>query len=485
VQFTREINRLLKGILIAFVCIALASAFWAITGAESILRRDDNPRRVEAEATIQRGAIVDRNENPLVFSEPGDNGFMVRRYLEPSMSSALGYYSLRYGVGGAEAAYDPQLRGTDQPSNALTFITNGLLHRPQIGSDIRLTLDLDIQRALADALEGRRGAAVVLGVGDDLNGDILAMVSNPTFEPNSLDQNWDQLTVDMGQPFFNRVLQGAYQPGAALQTVLLSAAVLVGAPLETPLEGATAPITVDDVTLSCAFPLPEMAFSLREAYAFACPAPFASLAQSLGVSTFEAALETFRLDQPPELPNFATLPNFASTANATVTPSPPAVTVTSLVENALGQGSLTVSPLAMAVIAGGVVNDGNAPQPRLLAAVRPPHGENFQPVQVVNPTIPIATANTASALQDLMRGAVTQGAAGNAARDGIDIGGHVAQAFAGERSLAWFIGFAELDDGHSVAVAVVLEDSDDLGLAGDIGGTALAAANAALSASQP
>jgi peptidoglycan glycosyltransferase len=474
VQFTREINRLLKGILIAFACVALAAAFWAVTGAESILRRSDNPRRVEAEAAIRRGAILDRDDEPLVISEPAANGFMTRRYLEPSMSSALGYYSLRYGVAGVEAAYDAQLRGSDRPRDALTFITDGLLHRPQVGSDIRLTLDLDIQRVLADALEGRRGAAVVLGVGDAFNGDILAMVSNPTFEPNTLDQNWEQLTADSGQPFFNRVLQGAYQPGAALQTVLISAAVLVGAPLETPMENATAPVTVDGVTLSCAFPLPEMAFSLREAYAFACPAPFVSLAQTLGVSTFEAALETFRLDQPPALPGFAPLPDLAAT------PDPRTMSEADLVENALGQGSLTVSPLAMAVIAGGIVNDGNAPQPRLLASVHPPETTSWLPAQAINPTVPIATANTASALQDLMRGAVIQGAAGNAARDGIDIGGHVAQAFAGDQSLAWFIGFAELDDRRAVAVAVVLEDSADLGLAADIGGTALAAADAAL-----
>lgn len=478
-QFTREINRLLKGILIAFACVALASAFWAVTGAETILKRDDNPRRVEAEALIQRGSIFDRNDNPLVISERDANGFMARRYLEPSMSSALGYYSLRYGVGGAEAAYDAQLRGSDQPRDALTFITDGLLHRPQVGSDVRLTLDLDIQRALADALEGRRGASVVLGVGEELNGDILAMVSNPTFEPNSLDQNWDQLAADAGQPFFNRVLQGAYQPGAALETVLMSAAVLVGEPLETPIEGATAPVTVNDVTLSCAFPLPEMAFTLREAYAFACPMPFALLAEALGVSTFEAALETFRLDQPPTLPNFEALPQAAASGTAA---APRTLNDANLVESALGQGNLTVSPLAMAVIAGGIVNEGNAPQPRLLAATLPPNAATFQPVQTVNPTMPIATANTASALQDLMRGAVTQGAAGNAARDGIDIGGHVAQAFAGERSLAWFIGFAELDENRAVAVAVVLEDSADLGLAADIGGTALAAAHDALSA---
>lgn len=96
------------------------------------------------------------------------------------------------------------------------------------------------------------------------------------------------------------------------------------------------------------------------------------------------------------------------------------------------------------------------------------------------PTIPLMTDSTARQLQDLMRGAVAQGAAQNAGRPAIDIGGHAALAYSGDGTLAWFVGFATLGGDEAVAVAVVLEDSRDPGLAADIGGTALDFAGRAL-----
>ena len=59
------------------------------------------------------------------------------------------------------------------------------------------------------------GAVVVLNIP---SGEVLAIVSLPTYDPNTLDTNWEQLTQAAGKPFFNRALQGAYQPGGTLET---------------------------------------------------------------------------------------------------------------------------------------------------------------------------------------------------------------------------------------------------------------------------
>jgi cell division protein FtsI/penicillin-binding protein 2 len=93
------------------------------------------------------------------------------------------------------------------------------------------------------------------------------------------------------------------------------------------------------------------------------------------------------------------------------------------------------------------------------------------------------TVNTARQLQDLMRNAVANGAAQNAGRPDIDIAGHASLAYSGEGTQAWFVGFATLRGRQGVAVAIVLENSDDPGLAADIGGTALMAAQTALNSS--
>lgn len=475
-RFGREINRLLIGLLFSFALIAAAAAYWAMTGANTILQRADNPRRVLAESAIRRGMIQDRDGTILVESV-SSNGVMIRRYLHADAYSATGYYSQRYGAGGIEAAFDPLLSGSERAlsSDLWSRLEEEVLHLPRQGSDIRLTLELDVQRALVDAFAGAQGAAVVLSVPD---GTVLGMISQPDFDPNLLDAEWDSLRADPGRPFFNRALQARYQPGAAAQTLLMAGALLTRQPLDTPIENAVDALQLGDITLSCAFALPDLELTLRDAYAFACPSPFANLVTQLDVSGVQGLFDTFRIGALPALIG-------AETAAAPgVTPNPQ-VTITSdnLLAEALGQGSWGLTPLEMATIAAGIVNDGNAPQPTILAAVRHPDSENWTLIDTPRPTLAIATTSTARSLQDLMRSAAAFGAAGNAARPLLDIGGHVGLAYTGDQTLAWFVGFVTTDVRRAAVVVVVLEDSGDLGLAADIGGTALAQAWDTLQAS--
>lgn len=466
---TRALNWLAAGVLTAFALVALTAGYWAVVGPDTILKRTDNPRLVEAEASIVRGDIVDRADRVLATSTqtPGSR-FTARVYPHPETSPVTGYASLRYGVGGAEAAFNAILRGDTLPGDFWSDLGAALLHRPQHGSDVRLTLDLDVQQALAAALDGHAGAAVVMAVP---SGAILGLVSAPTFDPNALEANWEALTTDAGRPFFNRALQGSYQPGGIMQTPLLAAGLMDGQPLEQEAEGATAAVEVGEVTLMCAVRLPFDTLTLSESYRFACPQPFQRLALTLGPEAVQAALDMFHFFAP------TALAGFERRASDGV---PPAVTLENLVEIALGQGAVVVSPLEMAVMAAAIVNDGNAPQPYLLAETRAPGATNWAAVQQVRPTTPYTTAATARQLQDLMRSTVAQGAALNAARLGLDIGGHATLAYAGDSAQAWFVGFATLPGLRGLAVAVVLEDSRDPGLAADIGGEALAAAHRAL-----
>ncbi|MGQ9887582.1 MAG: penicillin-binding transpeptidase domain-containing protein [Aggregatilineales bacterium] len=467
---TRALNHLAAGLLIAFTLVALSASYWAVIGPDTILRRADNPRLVEAEASIVRGQIVDRNGVLLAVSEQdADRRFPRRVYPHPEASPLIGYASQRYGVGGAEAAYNAILRGDTLPKGVWGELTNTLLHQPQRGSDIRLTLDINVQQTLADALVGQAGAAVVLAVP---SGAVLGLASAPMFDANTLDADWERLRADPGRPFFNRALQGSYQPGGAVQTPLLAAGLLDGQPLETEIAGATVPVNTAGAALTCALRLPELALTLREAYGFACPEPFRQLALALGSESVQAAFDMFHFGQPPALAGF----EFQAISDADAFE----ITDNNLEEMALGQGDIVVTPLQMAVMAAAIVNDGNAPQPYLLVETRAPGAALWEPVLQVRPTTPYATAATARQLQDLMRSAVAQGAAINAARPGLDIGGHAALALSGASTQAWFVGFATLPGLRGVAVAVVLENSRDPGLAADIGGQALAAAHRAL-----
>ena len=468
-NFTREINRLTTGILVLLVIVALAATYWAVVGPDTILLRQDNPRLVQAAAQIHRGDIVDRNGTLIATSNTNADSSFTRQYLYPEMNSALGYASLRYGVGGAEAAFNRLLRGDNVGKDFLTQLANGLLHRVQHGSDVRLTFDLSIQRQAVKAMGTHSGSIVVL---DIPSGQVLAMVSLPTYDPNTLDANWEVLSKAPGKPFFNRALQGAYQPGIALQTPLIAAALLANYPLDTPIEQATQSIKVGDVTMQCVTKPPSDRLTLQEAYAYGCPYPFAKMVQELGIETIQSGFNTFQLEQPPTLAGYVVVPSSESSDSSHLQ-----LGTSNFTKNALGQGTITVSPLEMAVIAGAIFNDGNAPIPYSLLQVHQPPIEAW-----VNETnsyafIPMLTANSARQMQVFMEAAVKNGAAQAAVQTGLTIGGHAALAYVGNTTQSWFIGFVSNGSNQGATIAVILEDTHDTNLAVQIGGQVLAAAH--------
>lgn len=463
--FNREINRLMTGILFLFAVVALAAGYWAIVGPDTLLQRQDNPRLVLAEEQIHRGDIVDRDGIVLVTSAQNDDGNLTRKYLYSEMFSALGYSSIRYGVSGAEAAFNSILRGDDTRKDFLTQLADDFLHRTQQGVDIRLTFSLPIQQRAAEAMTDHVGSIVVLDVP---SGQVLALLSLPTYDPNMLDTNWETLAQAEGNPFFNRALQGAYQPGSALQTPLMAAGLLANYPIDTVIDLATQTVKVGDVSIRCVAQPPSNTLSLQEAYAYGCPYPFAKMVDDLGIETIQSGFKTFDLDNPPTLAGYvvqsSTEPSntthiFLGTNNFT--------------ENALGQGRITVSPLEMAVITSAIFNDGNAPVPYTLLQTRQPDSNTWVDNKTINPSIPMLTANSARQMQSLMQAAVTTGAAQKAAQPEMMIGGHAGLAYVGKTVQSWFIGFVSTASNQGAAIAVILEDTNDASLAAQIGGEVL------------
>lgn len=460
-NFTRQINYLIAGSLLLFVVIGGAASYWAITGPEGILTRDDNPRRVEAEAAIRRGSIHDATGRLLAETRVTDTGALERRYFYSAMNSVLGYFSLRYGTGGAEAAYNDILRGETLPLTWERYWEQNVLHRPGVGSDVRLTLRHEIQQAAADALQGRRGAAVVLRVPD---GAILALVSQPTFDPNTLDTDWANLITAADTPFFNRALQSRYQPGGTLQTLLMALAMLTNTDINTVYADADQTIEIDDLSVGCAEQPPQSDLTLRQAYAFGCPAPFVELAETLGTTRLNQFFSSIYLDQPPIMAGF--VPEVRQDDAALPFNDP-----TQQVADVIGQSEFTLNPLTLASMAAAIAGNGNVPSPYALEATRPPGGD-WQTVTPDQVSTPLMTNEAARRLREIMTTSLPEGVARAASRPDLNVGGQAALAYTGEETLAWFMGFAPITDDQSLAIALIIEQSDDptqaAQLAGDI-----------------
>ncbi|MCA9915882.1 MAG: hypothetical protein KC496_21155, partial [Anaerolineae bacterium] len=436
-ELTREVQRLALSFLVLFALIGSAATYWATFGADSILLREDNPRTVEDEAAIRRGGLYPRNENtPLAATVENDDGSLTRIYYDPASYSYTGYFSLRYGVGGAEAAYDPLLRGETDRSLE-TYFQQEILHLPQVGLDVQLTLDSRIQQHLYEALNGMRGAAVVLRVPD---GAVAAMVSLPTYDPNVLDEQWETLIEAEGNPFFNRAVQGQYQPGGLIQTSLVGLALLQQESLSAIQAGATEPVTINNLSLTCALAPPSDSLTLQQAYAYSCPTPFLQLAQVIPQNTIEESFMRLSRIGTPRLEGF--IPDNPEVER---TPEATASITATYEEWLLGQGQLTVSPLGIASATGALINAGNAPLPYTLSAIREPGSEwNNQPH--IAQTLPLTTETIARRLREQMQNNLR--VLGTAIPDGTTIGGHVALSYSGEETQAWFTGFILLEGGR-------------------------------------
>lgn len=454
-----NINRTINLILILFALVTVWLGYWGVARAPELLAREDNPRQVVAEQRVRRGQILDRHGTPLAWSEADVEGYVERYYTGDWLAHVVGYYSLRYGVGGIEATFDEQLRG-EVDRTAWETWRDELLHRPQIGQDVQLTLDADLQRAASETLGEQTGAIVLLDAG---TGEVLALVSHPTFDPNQLDEDWKVLRQAPGQPLFNRATQGLYPAGAIFNTVIMAAA------LE---EGLTAPSQVfhdkygrekiGDITVRCANHPGIITFDLLHAAAYGCNITFAQLSLRLGSDSVIEYARRFGIGLLPRLE----IPSQAGQLAGELFLSPEALVLTSF-----GQGEVLVSPLQMALVAATVANEGQMPRPTLL-------------LHQIEPARPVISQETAQVIRQAMVLAVAEGPAGQAALPGVTVAGKVGTAKVGDEAIphAWFIGFAPAGPGETphFAIAVVVEHSGQGGqIAAPIAAQSLALALAA------
>ena len=219
-----RIQHLFLVLLAGYLLMILGLAWWGGWRGDALLAREDNPRLVEAELRIQRGRIVDNNG--IVLAENGGTlARQTRLYPQPLAEPVLGYYSLRYGTAGVEEGLDAILRGETDDEREL--VERDLLHLPQVGQDIRLSLDMALQTALIDTMGEETGAAVLLSLprnNQDPIALVRALVSTPSFDPNELDTIFETLVEDENGPLLNRATQAQYQPGEILWPFLWAVA---------------------------------------------------------------------------------------------------------------------------------------------------------------------------------------------------------------------------------------------------------------------
>jgi cell division protein FtsW (lipid II flippase) len=240
---TSQYLQLASFLLLSLLIVGIGTGWWAFYRAPALLTRTDNPRRTIDDRYVQRGSILDRNNEPISASR-GTPGDYSRAILYPPLSPIVGYTHPFYGQAGLETSMDEYLRGV-RGNSTLSIWGNHLLYgQPPPGLDIRTTLDLNLQNRVDQAFGEHHGAAVLM---NPISGEVLAMASHPGFDANSLDETWSNLVENESSPLLNRATLGRYPTGNLLNTLFPEGLVAYGLDQDIPIHLPTgAPPSPED-----------------------------------------------------------------------------------------------------------------------------------------------------------------------------------------------------------------------------------------------
>lgn len=221
---------LFYSLLFALFCLLFFQLFHlqVIWGQRNLELSEGNRIKIE-KIKAPRGIIYDQEERPLVYNIPGEKTPLIRDYLyREVLAHLIGYLDVDYqGASGLEKEHDETLCGEDG-GELIEVDTEGKKIRvigrqePVAGNNLHLTINLDLQKKAYEVLENKKGAVVV---SQPETGEILALVSRPSFNPNKISE---ELLNDLNQPLFNRAKNGVYPPGSIFKIVTAAAGLETG-----------------------------------------------------------------------------------------------------------------------------------------------------------------------------------------------------------------------------------------------------------------
>ncbi|MBQ7916489.1 MAG: hypothetical protein IJ315_06850, partial [Firmicutes bacterium] len=209
----KKSERVLKGCcIILFIMLAAWLLKTIVVDSITIATNAYNPRLEEVESNFIRGTILDRNGKPLAKQVQNDDGSYYRKYPYGSSMGLVTGYSYQ-SKSGLELALNSELLSAGSVEDLINY---WILDRTIPGCDVVTTLDGKISQYAYDRL-GDFNGVVIISEAD--TGRIIALVSKPAYDPNTVMDEWDVLQEDENNPFFNRATQGQYPPGSTFKII--------------------------------------------------------------------------------------------------------------------------------------------------------------------------------------------------------------------------------------------------------------------------
>jgi penicillin-binding protein 2 len=380
------------------------------------------------------------------------------------------------GQKGVERVYDHILRGVDGKKTVRVDSRGREIETiemvpPHAGDNLRLTIDIDIQRAAEKAFGDKAGAAVAV---DPKTGEVLCLLSRPAFDPNSFAtrisrQKWDQLLLDPQKPMQNRAIQSRFPPGSVFKIFLAVAGLQEGILTPTHTEHCSGGTQIYGRHFACWKEGGHGTVDLHRAIVSSCNVFFYRLGRKLGIDRIAVHAKAMGLgyktgiDLLGEDPGIIPSPEWKRRIyNANWYPG-------ETISVAVGQGAVSLTPIQLARALGGLGLGGVYSVPHVVPSEERNRAGKRLPA-AFKPDPPLEPRTVRLVSQGLWGVVNEYGTGRRAAVKGFDVCGKTgtAQVISREGRLrlksegepfqdnAWFVGFAPRDL-PEIAAAVFVE----------------------------
>lgn len=429
-----------------FLSLIVYMVYFEVEKKDSVISSPYNTRQNQFEDRVVRGSILASTGETLAYTQVNGDGSETRIYPYENMFAHIVGYDAN-GKNGLESLANFQLMTSHD--GYFNQVKNEMKEEKNLGDSVVTTLDVSLQKRAYEALGQNRGAVVAL---NPKTGAVLAMVSKPDFNPNTVAQDWEYLTGDASNSsLLNRATQGAYPPGSVFKIVtalsyLRSEGTLDGFSYEC--QGG---ITVDDHTITCYGGEVHGTENFRSAFAESCNSAFARIGLNLGGKKLTETAESLLFNNKlPVSINYA-----KSKFELGDHPGNPL-----LMQTSIGQGNTLVSPMHMALIVSAIANDGVLMKPYYMEQVQNVNGDVVKTYES-SEYKSLMTKEEANTLKELMEAVVTEGTASSLSAENYSAGGKTGSAeyYGSDGSIqthSWFVGFAGMEE-PEIVVAVIAE----------------------------
>ena len=439
-----------------FVGLVMMLAYWQVYSREALANNPENGFQTQRSISSPRGLILAGDGETVLAksvkrSTPRGPVYDRVYPLGAAFANVVGYWSTRYGATGIEISNNSDLSAVAGEPETVDDLINRATGGPQPGDNVILTIDPGLQKLAYQELSASstgRGAVVAL---NPKTGEILAMATSPSFDPNQVDENYPELANAEGAPLVDRSTQSLYPPGSVFKVITAAAALEAGVSPE------------DEFFDSGVYELPgytvhnfegkhfgEVTFT--RALAYSINVVFAKIAVNIvGARPLTEMALNFGFGDPYD--DFS-VPVSGSSVNSL---PPEEWTTGTLAQTAFGQGEVQTNAFEMALVAGAIANDGELMEPRLVSEVRSPEGIILdKPTPSVRrQALPPSTART---LNEMMQQVIIQGGLTDAEIPGMKVAGKTGTAESGNGlPHSWWITFAPADD-PKIAMCVMIEN---------------------------